>query len=98
MTETIKAIGRIIETAEQMRGAYYYHPPKSAHERRSYERRFSCDLIEWEEGGHIYTAKYVVSCSCNNVYAYGQYTKDGEKTTLTAIKNSYKRLTEGADK
>lgn len=39
-----------------------------------------------------------MSCSCRKVYATGYYTKDGKKTTLTAIKNSYKRLTDEAYK
>ncbi len=95
MEQTISAIGEIIQTAERMKSAFYWRPPTKASERRSYEKRNSVDKIEWEESGHSYTAEYIVSCSCHNVYAYGVYTKDGRKTTLTAIKNSYKRLTEG---
>lgn len=93
MKEIICKIGAIIDEAERMKGAYFFSPPGNASGRRSYERYHSHDMIEWTEGGHTYTAEYVVSCSCKNVYAYGKYTKDGNKTTLTAIKNSYKRLT-----
>ena len=88
--ESIKAI---IDEAEAMRGAYYFNPPKAAGSRRSYEKAHSHPEITWEEGGHTYTAAFTVSCSCSNVYATGHYARDGEKTTLTAIKNSYKRLT-----
>ena len=90
ITESIKAI---IDEAEKMRGAYYYDSPKSAGSRRSYEKAHTHPEIMWEEGGHTYTARFTVSCSCANVYATGHYTRDGKKTTLTAIKNSYKRLT-----
>lgn len=93
MGNTISAIKTIIDEADRMRGAYYFIPPSSAGGRRSYERYHSHDEITWEEGGHVYTAKYTVSCSCKNVYASGEYTKDGNKTTLTTIKNSYKRMT-----
>lgn len=91
-TELLNAIGAIINEAETMKSAYFFNPPSSAGARRSYEKQHSHDLVEWDEKGHHYTAEYTVSCSCHNVYANGNYTKDGNKTTLTAIRNSYKRL------
>lgn len=94
MTESLKnAIGDIIREAEAMKNAWFFTPPCHAGSRRSYERYHSHDMVTWTENGHEYTAKFTVNCSCNNVYAYGEYTKDGKKTTLTAIRNSYKRLT-----
>lgn len=48
--------------------------------------------FEWSENGDTYTARFVYEESCNNVYAYGVYTRNGEKTTLKAIKNSLKRM------
>lgn len=93
MTHIITAISAIINEAEKMKNAYFFAPPSSAGGRRSYERYHSHDTIAWEEGGHTYTAAYTVECSCNNVYARGTYTRDGKPTTLTAIRNSYKRLT-----
>ena len=88
----IGQIENLIETAERMRNAYFWTPDKSAGGRRSYEKKNSVPLISWSEGGHDYTAEYIVSCSCKNIYAYGNYTRDGKKTTLTAIKNSLKRM------
>lgn len=88
----ITGIKDIIDEAEYMRSSYFWSPPGSASGRRSYERYHSHDMVEWEEGGHKYSAAYVVDCSCKNIYAKGYYTKDGNKTTLTTIKNSYKRL------
>lgn len=93
MKEIIAAVAAIIKEAEAMKKAYFWQSPGSAPVRRRYEEEHSHPLVEWEEGGHKYTAKYTVSCSCNNIYASGEYTKDGNKTTLTAIKNSYKRMT-----
>ena len=92
MKNTISAIAAIIAEADRMRNAYFFQPPMNAAGRRSYEKYHSHDLVEWEEGGHSYSAQYTVDCSCKNVYASGQYTKDGKKTTLTAIRNSLKRL------
>ena len=91
MTNRIKAI---IDEAETMKNSYFWKSPSTAGDRRAYERYHSHDKVEWEEGGHKYTAEYTVKCSCNNIYAYGNYTKDNNKTTLKAIKNSYKRLCE----
>ena len=94
MTESLKnAIYDIIREAEAMKNAYFFKAPGSKSLRRSYERYHSRDMVKWTENGHEYTAKFIVECSCSNVYARGEYTKDGKKTTLTAIKNSYKRLT-----
>lgn len=93
MNNIISAIGAIIDEATEMKNAYFFTPPVNAGGRRYYKKQHSHNQVEWTEGGHTYTAEYIVSCSCKNVYAYGKYTKDGNKTTLTAIKNSYKRLT-----
>lgn len=89
-------IEKIIETAKKFKKAYFWTPSASAGARRSYEKRHSCPKIEWDENGHHYTAEYTITCSCRNIYTFGIYTKDGEKTTLTAIKNSYKRMAEAA--
>ena len=90
----LQKIKNIIDEAGEMKYAYFFTPPAGAGGRRRYEKMHSHDLVEWSEGGHTYTAEFTVECSCRNVYAYGHYTRDGKRTTLTAIKNSYKRLTE----
>lgn len=91
----INQITAIIAEAEAMKNAYFFTPPTSAGSRRSYEKRHSHPMIEWTEGGHTYTAQFTVSCSCKNIYTHSEYTKDGKKTTLTAIRNSLKRLMNG---
>ena len=93
MNSTLKAINAIIEEAVRMKNAYFFIPPQNAGMRRSYEKYHSHEKIVWTDNGHEYSAEYIVTCSCRNVYAKGEYTKDGKPTTLTAIKNSYKRLT-----
>lgn len=92
MLATIAQIETIIATASRFKNAYFWQSPRTAKERRNYEAHYSIPAIEWTEGGHTYTAEYQVSCSCANIYARGLYTRDGNKTTLTTIKNSYKRL------
>lgn len=94
MNETIRKIEAIVEEAVTMKNAYFWKSPNNASGRRSYEKQHSHSMVEWDENGHHYTAEYSVSCSCNNIYANGKYTKDGKKTTLTAIKNSLKRMKE----
>lgn len=88
----LMCLKQLIHTADAMRNSYWFRSPSSAAERRSYEKRHTHERIEWSENGHTYTAEYHVSCSVNNVYARGVYTRDGQRTTLTAIKNSYKRM------
>lgn len=97
MENIIKALEAIVAEAEAMKGAYFFTPPTCAGARRSYERKHSHELVEWEEGGHSWSAEYTVSCSCKNVYAYPSYTKDGKKTTLVAVRNSLKRMKASID-
>ena len=92
LKEVIAAVRGIVDEAERMRGAYFYRPPANAYGRRKYEQEHSHAQVQWEEGGHDYTAEFGVSCSCRNVYARGTYTRDGKTTTITAIKNSLKRM------
>lgn len=94
--ETLEKIGTVIETAERMKNAYFWNPPTSASSRRSYEARNTTPTFTWKESGHVYTARFETVCSCAHVYTKGFYTKDGRKTTLTAIRNSFKRLAAGA--
>ena len=92
--ELIKAIETVIDTATYMRNAYFFDPPKNAAARRWYEEKHSAEFVKWEENGNVYTAEFITECSCKHVYAYGYYTKNKKKTTLTAIKNSLNRLKE----
>ena len=93
MEVIISAVKAIVNEADYMRNAYFFTPPSAAGARRSYEKHHSHPVVEWEENGHQYSAEYVVDCSCRNVYATGIYYRDGKRTTLTAIKNSLKRMT-----
>ena len=87
-TDLINAIENIIETAETMRNAYFYIPDRIAARRRYYEEKHSTEKVEWEESGNRYTAQFITHCSCKHIYAKGYYTRNGESTTLTAIRNS----------
>lgn len=91
-SDIVATVAAIVETAERFRSAYLWTPPKYASGRRYMERQNTYREVEWIEGGRAYTARYDVSCSCNNVYASGTYTRDGEVTNLTAIRNSLKRM------
>ena len=90
--EIINVVKSIIDKSDEMKNAFFWAPPGNANGRRQFEKYHSRPIVEWDEGGHHYTAEYNVSCSCNHIYASGIYTKDGNKTNLTAIKNSIKRL------
>lgn len=92
--ELINAIEAVVDTATYMRNAYFFNPPQSSGARRWYEEKHSAEFVKWEEDGNVYTAEFVTECSCKHVYACGYYTKNGKKTTLTAIKNSLERLKE----
>ncbi len=88
-------IADIIAQAEKFRSVYFWRPEGSAGGRRSMERRESRPEIQWQDGKDTYTAAFEVSCYCSHTEARGVYTKNGRKTTLTAIRNSARRM--GAD-
>lgn len=90
--EIINALESIIATAEKFKGAYFFTPPANASGRRSYEEYYSVPFFAFEYNGIEYTCEYRISCSCHNVYAQGIYTRNGNKTTLTAIKNVLKKM------
>ena len=96
LKEVIAAVHGIVSESERMRGSYFFRPPANAYGRRRYEQEHSHAPVTWEESGHVYTAEYNVYCSCNNVYARGTYTRDGRTTTITAVKNSLKRMESAA--
>lgn len=91
-SEIISALRDLVDLAESMRNAYFFTPPCNASGRRSYEARHSVPEITWTDGKDTFSASFTTSCSCANVYASGCYTRNGKKTTLTAVRNSLKRL------
>ncbi len=90
--ETIVRLEDIIEEAQNHRQAYFFTSPRTSHGRRMYEEEHSWNEMSWEENGDEYTAEFKVECTGSHIYAKGHYTKNGNKTNLTAIKNSLKRL------
>lgn len=94
LSALLEQLENLFEKAEKFRGAYFFTPPANANGRRSYEEYHSIPEFTFMENGNTFTCEFNVSCSCKNVYAKGIYTKNGKKTTLTAIKNAYNRLKE----
>lgn len=90
--EIIEKIEAVVSMAEEMKNSYFWHGVGNQSQRDYYDKKHSVDLVEWEEGGHLYTAEFTTRSSRANVYARGSYARDGKKTTLTAIRNSLDRL------
>ena len=90
--EILSVISAILATAEKFKNSYFWSAPCSAKQRRDYEKYWSIPNTEFEYDGKKYSVAYIVECSCNNIYAHGEYYRDGKKTTLTAIKNVYNKL------
>lgn len=91
--EVLSICSAIIATAEKFKNAYFFSSPKNAAGRRLYEKLYSIPETEFVYGGDKYTVEYEVSCTCNNVYAKGYYTRNGEKITLRAIKKIAAEIT-----
>lgn len=84
--EVLSICSAIIATAEKFKNAYFFSSPKNATGRRLYEKLYSIPETTFEYDGNTYTVEYNVTCTCNNVYAKGYYTRNGEKVTLRTIK------------
>lgn len=89
--EILNLIRQVITTAERLKNAYFWHgvPYKS---QKYYEQRDSVPEVTWEEGGHTYSAEIQTQYSNKHVYVNKYFYRDGNKTTLTAIKNSFCRM------
>lgn len=90
--KTVADVKGIFAQAEKFRNVYFWKPEVCAGGRRSMERRESRPIVEWDEGGHHYTAQFDVTCTCSHTKANARYTKDGKRTTSVAIRNSVKRM------
>ncbi len=90
--DIIDKIEDLIQMVDKCKGSYFWRPASSSSTRRWNESNRAIPEFSWTEGGNKYTAEFVYRESCHNVYAYGVYTRNGKKTTLTAIKNSLERL------
>lgn len=90
--DIINQLEHLITVADQMKSSYFWHAPATARERRDYEKRNSVPAFRWEENGHTWAAAFTVRCSTSKIYAKGEYYRDGNKTTLTAIRNSLQRM------
>lgn len=90
--DIINRLEHLISVADKMKNSYFWSAPATAWERRDYEKRNSVPAFRWEENGHTWAAAFNVRCSTSNIYAKGEYYRDGKKTTITAIRNSLQRM------
>ncbi len=88
----------VVNTAESMRHADFWSCDQNASLRARYDKEHSAGPVNWTEGGHQYSAQFRTSASRRNVYTYRYYYKDGQKTTLTAIKKSLERMAHQIEK
>lgn len=92
LQQDIDILQDVIETAHHFKGAYFFKPPANAGSRRRYEQYYSIPEHRIEFNGTVYTVAFDVVCSCSNVYAHGNYTRNGDKCNLTVIKNLLEKL------
>lgn len=92
MTHLQKELSNLVMVYEFLRYAYFWKPPMIASARRAIEDEYTVPKITWEEGGHIYSAEISTTVSCNHVYVYKEFYKDGKRTKWVAIRNSIERL------
>ena len=92
-TLIIAHLNAVIAQADRCKKAYYWTPGKNASARRYNEEQNNIAPLTIEDvNGDTWTVGYTYRETCSNVYASGHYYRNGQKTTLTAVKNLLKRL------
>lgn len=90
--EIYGGIAEVVRLAEYMRNAYFWKGDHGNQKRRDwYDAQHSAEF-SWTEGGHEYSAGFFTRSSRHNIYTTRSYYFDGERTNLTKIKNSMKRI------
>lgn len=92
--ETLAKIENIINICEKCKNAYFWTPGGNRRSRSYYEDKYTSTPVEWDEGGHHYSAWTDMRLSGRNAYFKSYFSKDGKRTTLTAVRNSAKRIRE----
>lgn len=82
----------IIGNHEKFKKACFMKGFDTYKERKAFNEKYTVPYTEFDYNGHRYSVQYDVKAYNTGIYVKGTYTKDGKKTTLTAIKNIYKQL------
>lgn len=96
--ELFREYASLMESCQQTRGCYFWKGDNGNLAARAWRaKKYEVPEFGWTEGGHTYTAAFHFSQTRYKTYAHGVYTRDGEKTTILAIRNSINRLKENKD-
>ena len=89
-TKSLKSdLKRIIKIHDEMRFSYFWSPPCSANQRRSYESKNS-NSVQFLLNGIEYKIDQITDCSCSNIYYSLAIFVDGKKKDVRAIKKLLK--------
>ena len=88
-------VGYFINQCDYFKNSYFFQSPGLARARRKYEEENSISKFTVILNNDEYELEFTVNCSCNNVYVYKTIVKNGVRTNLKALRNSYKKELEG---
>lgn len=88
--EQKKAISQIIELHESMKNSYFWAPPKSASDRRTYEKKHSATVDFTSADGTIIHLECVTKCTCHNIYYKSYFFINREKVSIRKVKDLIK--------
>ncbi len=93
--ETLAKIGEIINIADECANAFRWtHNGSAALRERTREKYDRPDGVFWTDGDEKFYAAFHFRQTLTRTYPRGEYYRNGVKTTLLAIRTSYKRLLE----
>lgn len=93
--DLFEAYDSLCRSISRTQGCYFWRGDNGNRAARDWRaQQYEIPEFSWVEAGHTYTAAFSFYQTRNRTIASGSYTKDGKKTTITAIRNSVNRLKE----
>ncbi|MBP5673270.1 MAG: hypothetical protein J6X49_12845 [Victivallales bacterium] len=89
---------KLLLTEKKWAGCYVWRNVPNRHTRDWLAKKNTCPEIVWQIGKQTYSAEYRIDSNSHGYLSYGIYTKNGKKTTLTAIKSCYYKMCKALDR
>lgn len=84
--ELLTKLKKLIDIHDRYQHSFYYSPAPSAASRRFNEAKNSVPTFSFTFGGDLYSLAYEYRETCKNIYAKGQYYRNGIRITVREIR------------
>lgn len=88
----LNVLKKFVAHCNYYKGSYFWTPFRKADDRRKSEEKAEFEEVEFEYMNNNYKISASATVSCKNFYFDKVIKRNGEKTTMTVIKNLIKKL------